>query len=563
MPLSRRDREFRLPKISYLDFKFIEMDRVLTALFARLAHNGFPSRLRRKADLSVESFVAEFLEHPEWFAGFQAHRDVLQRWVETHLMDVVNRGKATQAVAAPRPLHGFTYRFRNPAHSRDYGTAQHIYEMLCGARRGAGQKALEHLELFFFQGHDRITGQTDTNATLDVETQALLRLLNQVEDAPDTRAIRESYPPVCLGSADLFADDIQRLLFYQQYIPRSVMVEYLKILIGFHLALYHLRLMKLLPALVKRKGSDPICTVSACPMDPRNVHKPHGDCPYRVQLLVDVIGQVNSPMAAMAERSADAHYRRIPAFVKAYFSARKLDEFASDMVRRGKLPKPPAGSFTVGEVLQLLDPMHKAEREKFFGQRVYGLIQDSGVGQDAELDPELKAVTDMGLSDYETYIEMLVAVRGAFHRRYITECLDSLLMKNRAGALVSQGRTKNAPRRFVLDSRLLEVLVQIAVLRPGGSLGYHTGEVRVDELIAVLRERYGLCVDQLPRGDGFGDPTIADRKALRDNHGAFVSRLRETGFYRDLSDAYVTQTVTPRYRIAANSTEAASVGGAQ
>jgi hypothetical protein len=562
MPLSKRDREFRLPKISYLDFKFLEMDRVLTALFARLAHNGFPSRLRRRSDLSVESFVAEFLEHPEWFSGFQGHRDILERWVETHLMDVVNRGKANQAVAAPRPLHGFTYRFRNPTHSRDYGAAQHIYEMLCGARHGAGQKALEHLERFFFQGHDRITGQTDTNATLDVETQALLRLLNQVEDAPDTRAIRDSFPPLCVGSADLFADDIQRLLFYQQYIPRSVMVDYLKILIGFHLALYHLRLMKLLPALVRRKGGDPICSTTSCPMDPRNIQNPHGDCPYRLHLLVDVCGQADGAVATLAERSADAHYRRIPGFVKSYFATRKLDEFANDMVRRGKLVKPTSGSFSVGEVLELLDPMHKSERDKFFGQRVYGLIQDSGGGDDNELDPELKAVTEMGLSDFDTYIEMLVAVRGAFHRRYITECLDSLLMKNRPGALVSQGRTKNAPRRFVLDSRLLEVLVQTAVLRPGGSLGYHTGDLRIDELLTILRERYGLCVDQLPPGDGFGDPTIADRKALRENHAAFVSRLRETGFYRELSDAYVTQTITPRYRIAMNGT-AGMAGGEQ
>ena len=33
MSLSKRDREFRLPKISYLDFKHLEMDRVLTAFF--------------------------------------------------------------------------------------------------------------------------------------------------------------------------------------------------------------------------------------------------------------------------------------------------------------------------------------------------------------------------------------------------------------------------------------------------------------------------------------------------------------------------------------------------
>ena len=53
MSLSKRDREFRLPKISYLDFKHLEMDRVLTALFARLAHNGYPSRLRRKVRVAL------------------------------------------------------------------------------------------------------------------------------------------------------------------------------------------------------------------------------------------------------------------------------------------------------------------------------------------------------------------------------------------------------------------------------------------------------------------------------------------------------------------------------
>ena len=359
-------------------------------------------------------------------------------------MDVVNRGKANQAVASPRPLHGFTYRFRNPRHSRDYGAAQQIYEMLTGARQGNGQRTFEHLQAFFFQGHDKVTGNTASDNTLDVETQALLRLLNQVEDAADTKSNRESHPPLCVGSADLLAEDIQRLLFYQRFIPRSVMVDYLKILLSFHLALYHLRLTKLLPLLVKRKGGDPICATSACPMNPRSLDDPHGDCPYRVQIFVDVAGQPDSRVAKLAERSADLQYRRIPAFVKAYFATRKLDEFANDFVRRGKLTKPPTGAFSVGDVLQLLDPMHKAEREKFFGQRVYGLIQDSAAGEDSELDPELKAVTSMGLSEFDTYIEMLVAMRGDFHRHYITECLDSLLLKNRSGAMIAQGRTKSA-----------------------------------------------------------------------------------------------------------------------
>lgn len=556
MSLTKRDREFRLPKISYLDFKHLEMDRVLTAFFARLAHNGFPSRLRRKVELSVESFVEEFMEHPEWFTGFQGHRDVLERWVETHLLDVVNRGKANQAVAAPRPLHGFTYRFRNPKHSRDYGAAQHLYETLYGSRNGAGQKAIEHLNHFFFQGHDKVTGKADASTVLDVETQALLRLLDQVEDAPDTKSGRESFAPLCVGAADLLADDIQRLLFYQRFIPRSVMVDYLKVLIAFHLGLYHLRLLKLLPALVRRQGADPTCATGACPLNPKSPDNPFADCPYRVGMLVDVASQPGTAMAALAERSTDTHYRRIPTFVRAYFATKKLDEFATDLVRRGKLAKPANGEFSVGEVLQLLDVPLKAEREKFFGQRVSSLVEETSGAKDAELDPELKAVTEMGLSDFDTYIEMIVALRGRFHRQYIIECLDSLLLKNRPGAALAQGRTKNAPRRFVLDSRLLEVLLQIAVLKPGGAAGFYTGELRVDELLVFLRERYGIFIDQLPRGDGFPTTSIEDRRALRENVRAFTGRLREVGFYRDLSDAYVTQTITPRYRIAADDTAA-------
>jgi hypothetical protein len=40
-----------------------------------------------------------------------------------------------------------------------------------------------------------------------------------------------------------------------------------------------------------------------------------------------------------------------------------------------------------------------------------------------------------------------------------------------------------------------------------------------------------------------------DRQALRGNFEAFKTRLREIGFFQDLSDAWITQTVTPRYRI--------------
>ena len=65
MALQTRDREFRHPRISYLDFKLLEMDRVLTSFLARVWHNGYPSRILRNIELTVEDFVNEFIKHPE------------------------------------------------------------------------------------------------------------------------------------------------------------------------------------------------------------------------------------------------------------------------------------------------------------------------------------------------------------------------------------------------------------------------------------------------------------------------------------------------------------------
>jgi hypothetical protein len=548
MVLPKKDKAFFLQKVSYLDFKYIEMDRVLTGLFERLEHGGYPSRFRDKRELTVDKFVDDILDASDRFLGFAQHRDIVERWVETHLMDIVNRGKKNAAVAGPRPLHGYTYRFRNTKHSRDYGTAQHLYQMLHHARHQSGHKAIEHLKRFFFDGFDKLTRELNDKAITDIETATLLHFLSQRKDTADTRAGGDRFAPVCIGGADLMAEDIQRLLFYKPFMPRSVMVDYLKVLLSFHLAIYHLRLLKLLPVWQKQ-GANSLCAETVCPMRPGELREPQGDCPHKLGLFVDLSGNAESATAALAERSADTYFRCIPGFVRAYFVAKKLDEFSEHLVRRGKVIRPLNSAFSVGELYGLQEAPFAEERDKFFGERLAGLLaslSDGGAG----LDAEVEAITKMGLSDFETYIEILVSLRGAFNRKYIIESLDATMQKNSSGALLAKARARNAPRRFVLESRLLEVLLQIAVLRPGGEQGYYTGAMRIDDLLSFLRGRYGLYIDRLPAGDGFTMPTIDESKALRSNVQAFTGRLREIGFYRDLSDAYVTQTVVPRYTIA-------------
>lgn len=526
MTLNRSDKEFRHPGVSYLDYKQVEMDRVLTGFLPRLRWGGSPSVLFRSADLTVDDFVATFREHPELFVDFD--EDTTHRWVETHLLDIVNRGKSGQAVAGLRPLHGFTYRFRNARRSRPYGADEQLYAMIHHASGGLGHNTLEYLREFFFAGVDSNTETPLRGRQIDVETQALINLSEALrkdrKDIADRRAWdrqRRFHPPLYPEASNLLAEDIVGLLFHKELIPRSVLVDYLKILFAFHLALYHLQITKLLPALVR--GEQP---------------KPDGG------FFLDVAGIPGTAAAGLAERSAAVWFGRIPDLVRATFTIKKLDEFATNLVKLTRLRKPADGFFAVRDLLALLDAKYKKDREKFGAVRLQGIVDRSRT-DDEDLDSTLAQIVQLDLDPFTTYIEVITAFRVSFHRKYITECLDTLLLKNRPGAMIAQPR--RGERRFILDARLLEVLLQIALLRQGGSSGLRTTAMRVDEFLTVLRERYGLYIDRLPPGDGFERPTITEHAALRENVQAFTARLREIGFYSDLSDAYLTQTITPRY----------------
>lgn len=547
MSIKGRDKEFRIPKTTYVDFKHIEMERVLTMLFPRLKYDGYASRRPpRGGDLTVEEFLEDFLEHPEWFAGFDKYPNIVNKWIETDLLDMVNRGKATQAVAAPRPLHGNTYKFRNTKHTRDYGAAEQLYWMLFYARKGKGQAARDAMKRFFFPGIDLVTDRYDPNVYVDVETQAILRLDHQVtQDMKDSKEPLR-FPPLCIGQADIMADDVLRLLAYESYVPRSVLVEYLKTLFALHLGLYHLKLLYLIPKLVKQRSGNDLCSLKECPIN-SGLDNALESCPYRFALVVDMGDVNNYHMIELARKSADQIYRQIPAFVQANFVVKKLDELAEYLGKKtGKLTMPANGLFSVGDLVSLLRPEHDLERQAYFKFRLASLIEQSTVGNE-DVDPEIRDVTSKGLSEFESFIELLMAYRGKYHRQYITQCLDSLLLKNKENGLLVQPRAKGSSRRFVLGSKLLEVLLQLVVLTQEGGR-FYTREVRIEELLAFLRNRYGLYIDRLPESNQ-ANRNILDQRALRLNLDAFKRRLREIGFYEDLSDAYVTQKVSPRYAI--------------
>jgi hypothetical protein len=538
MALDNKDRAFRCDTISRIDYKSLTMDRVLTAFLARLWHGGVTSRVRRATDLDVDAYLELLVgDKSGRFDGFADNEDISRRWVASHLLDLVNRGRVTEAVAGPRPLHGFAYRLRNTTRSRPYGADEQLYELLA-----VNDLALNGLREFFFSDIDPATGEVVPGPDIDVESQALLSMVEatqgKAQDRPDGSSRREQ-KQLCRQPAELLGEDVLRLLLHREFMPRTVLVEHLKILLSFHLALYHLRLFKLVPAAVRDGAVDHACTVG---------HKRDEQCRFRPHLFVDVAGSDSGLPAAYAVHSAATWYGRLPQFVRGTFAVLKLTDFAKDLRRRGKLSMPGRDDLPAADAIALLDRRYEADREVFFDMRVRRILDD----EEEPLAPELQNIIDLGLSRLDTYLELIMHYRGAFQRKYLVDCLDSMFLKGRAGELLTQPRGRAGVRRFVLDSRLLEVLLQVCLVQPDDSGRMRTRPMRVDEVLDTLRTRYGLYIDTLPTEDGFHGPDLPDRAALRANTAAFVDRLREIGYYRDLSDAYLTQTVTPRFTIGAH-----------
>ena len=529
LTLTKTDKDFIYSKVTLMDFKPISMERVLVSFLARLRNNGNTSTVIRRegVELTVPGLVEEYLNNPEMFEGFQEHKGVVLSWFETHLVDIVNRGKKNAALASPRPLHGYVYRFRNAKHSKVYGVDRQFYELLASAGR-EGQLALSSLRSFFFPEEDPMTGAAKENAALvDVETETLQYLKEQVKRDTASKDRETNFKPLCHVAPKVFAEDISRLLAYRNHVPRSVMVEYLVTLMGFHLGLYLLRMIHVVPRMVEAKGELAPCG--------------HGEsCHCRQAMLVDVAGLPKTSMARLAQKSMEYHISQIPVFVRANFAARKLEDYAAQLRKTRGL-----GLESLSDVLRLSRDQSTPDREGYFQNRLGRLLDDQ---PEDELPPEQQRLLELASSNMDKYLELIVFERSDYHRKFVHQAIDSFFFKNSASALIAQPSGVGAPRRFVLGGRILEVLLQIMLLKPGGQSGFHTAPLRFTELLDELRERYGIYIDRLP--EELGDASVSDHAALRGNIEAMKVRLRELGFYRDLSDASATQFVTPRYTVA-------------
>ena len=513
--LNKEESLFRNELIFAADAKAVNIDYTLVNLFMLLKHNGVRPRQRARAGkrtfIDIDMLVKVFskLEDEGDISGFKENPEAAKLWIRSNLANMVNRGNLEKEnISSLRPIHLESYRVRNVTHTRDYSTADQVYLML-----STNPTVKEDLKNFLMEGWDDTTNKINSSNGLDVDSLGLLHLIKKVKPGfLESSTNLNQIKPVLQKQAELYCDDVRRLLVYKRLIPRNVLIDYLKTITSFHLSLYIQKLIYFLPNMIENG------TINV--EDDWNI-------------VIDATENFESNIAKIAANDAEILTNKVYDYIKAVFQINAV-------LRRLKLDK--SSSDNLNKALKELK--EKSAKFEMYYETQWDYIYNSLEEEDRLL---IKDKVKYEETYFDRYIEYILSARGGYQYRFHMNLIDNLSQKNNERGFMAQGRSRRHPRRYVLGTRLLETLVQILVLESNGNQ-FQTKSLSIEELASNIRERYGLIINGLGE-DRFADADLQTHLAFKENMEAFKMKLRQIGFYSDLSDAYILQRIRPRYEL--------------
>lgn len=504
---------FQNKDILYVDVKNVKLDRVLTNLFIKIYAEGAPIKLsfRREITMDILKEHLRKLEGAGYILGVENNEEGVEDWLRSSLLELVNRGNVIKEhVSTLKPLHILSFRVQNYKYCRDYRASDQLYLML-----RSNPQVLDGLKKYLEKGWDKSTGNIVSNNELDVDTTGILYITNQFKDQRQNNSEADIIPkPFLEKQAELFCEDIKRLLLYEDKIPRSVFIDYLKILCGLHLALYTMKLIYLLPKMVEA-GT-------------RNIEDDWS-------LVVDVTDNLDSIVAPFACKDMERIENGFGKYIRSTYKADIIQE---------------RYSYNIDDTLRFLKTENNVKSE-YYESMLKQIKNTLPVSSETEFDQNDFA-TMVEYFPEKDYFNMLVHVLensnlGGYQYKFLREFLDSVCMKNTSSMLIADSRSKKHPRRGALGSKLLETMVQLLVLTKKNDGSYESNSLSIDELASEIRRRYGLIINGCDE-ERFADGDVETNAAFSTNMEAFKNKLRQIGFYTDMSDACILQKIRPRYK---------------
>lgn len=321
--------------------------------------------------------------------------------------------------------------------------------------------------------------------------------------------------PFLVKQAELFNDDIKRLLLYKNKIPRTVFIDYLRILCGFHLAIYTMKVVYLLPKMVEAGTRDINDDWS---------------------MVVDLTENLDSPVSYYACKDIERIENAVNKYIRSTFMLHAVQQYKR---------------CNIDEALRVLKEENN-NSDAYYRVKLE-VIENTLPGKDEKEFDKLDFAEMLSLFPEEDYFNKLIHIyeKSIVANRvykYFPAFIDCVSMKNSPSMLLADSRSRRHPRRGVLGSKLLETLVQLLVLRQKEDGSYETHSLSIEDLASEISNRYGLIINGVHE-KRFADADVEMNAAFKVNMDAFKNKLRQIGFYTDMSDACILQKIRPRYKL--------------
>lgn len=536
MALDKKHKAFRFPKAMPIDANNVIFEQAFARLLVLVRTKGLPITTTAKATLHPEDLVEIITQDKEHFQGIKddpQRKRLLEHWLASDFTTCVKegRGHAGEArIASMKPIHMSTIKLLDPRiRSQDRDVSVFLYNIF----RDSGLLDAESLLPFLTLGttdfgeHDLKIHEREAK-NLDIEALFLLRLLEHFKmDMADRRKKVATHDFLCLAQKQLIVNDTARLLVYKQSIPRRELIQYLMMLLSFHTALYCIKTFSLVNGILETKK----LRCSRCKGIKADSLNELSNCDHQPDIFVDLTNGQNETSDDLAKDNVARHYATMYRYFRSHYTLAKLDEFARTF---------PGYAGALDELVKFLG--HK-DVDAFFRVKLSDVTR---IEDGEEQDPEIQAIVDLKLPPFEAYVEILTQKTFKTRMHNHKALMASLSGLNRDDGFLHGGRGQK--RKYVMGNQLLELLVQLAVVDARGRHGhveFYTKPITITDFVKWLANRYGILIDTTKTPND--SPEVA--RALEANYSALKDRLRQLGFFTDLSDASISQVIRPRFPI--------------
>jgi hypothetical protein len=379
----------------------------------------------------------------------------------------------------------------------------------------------------------------DEQAPVSLEELLMIRLSQTCEEAPETlragaRAVSDIQNswPVSQRAALAFRDDLTAFLQnYGTTIPRRSITPMLESLLGLGLLSIYLE----------------SCSIAVNWDNTGEV--PSLDLQQPVPIFADASNGSDPRLRDLSEQSFDEVIRLLDQSSSSLMSIRILDAKGRfDRKLRDFIPKGPDTSVW----LNLLGKVRRGEHERSEAilNDLFEKIESLTAKLEAEgIEPEaidiLRAPTASS-DPVRALADSLCTMMGdKLLRSKPLQFLDSCLMLNEAHglgrkrrvsrSLASRKRKMMDMRSAILSNTVLETLVHLHLIAREGVLSFA-------EFLRILRDRYGIWVDECPPG------ISASREDLLSNRAMLERRLRDLGLLVGVNDAEFMKHLRSRFQ---------------